>query len=157
MCMLSRFSPVRLFAALWTVAHQVPLSIEFSRQENWSGLPCLPPGDLSHPGIKPTSPVTPALQADSLLLSHQGSLFTGLYYHISRIKLMNAQDKNICWTWYTYIVAYFFQDTNKRNAEASLRIYRISELSYKRQWGVWGRALTYIHCVFSHVQLFNHA
>ena len=40
----------------------------FSRQEYWSGLPCPPPGDLSDPGIKPGSP---ALQADSLLLSHR--------------------------------------------------------------------------------------
>ena len=45
----------------------------FSRQEYWSGLPFPPPGDLPDPGIGPMSPVTPALQADSLLLSHQGS------------------------------------------------------------------------------------
>ena len=44
--MLSRFSHVRLYATLWTLAHQVPLSMEFSRQEYWSGLPCPPPGDL---------------------------------------------------------------------------------------------------------------
>ena len=47
----------------WTVAPQAPLFMEFSRQEYWSGLPCLPPGDLPNPGIKPRSP---ALQADSL-------------------------------------------------------------------------------------------
>ena len=47
----------------WTVAHQAPLSVEFSRQEYWSGLPFPPPGDLPHPGIKPGSP---ALWADSL-------------------------------------------------------------------------------------------
>jgi len=46
----------------------------FSSQEYWSGLPCPPPGDLPDPRIEPTSPVAPALQADSLLLSHQGSL-----------------------------------------------------------------------------------
>ena len=68
--MLSHFSRVQLFETLWTVAYQAPLSIEFSRQENWSGLPCLPSGDLSHPGIKPTFPATPALQVDSLPLSH---------------------------------------------------------------------------------------
>ena len=44
--------------------------MEFSRQEYWSGLPCPPPGDLPHSGIKPASPVAPALQVDSLLLSH---------------------------------------------------------------------------------------
>ena len=50
-------------ATLWTVAHQAPYSMGFSRQEYWSGLPCPPPGDLPNPGIKPRSPI---LQADSL-------------------------------------------------------------------------------------------
>ena len=61
--MPSRFSGVWLFATPWTVAHQAPLSMGFSRQECWSGLPCPPPGALPNPGIKPRSP---ALQADSL-------------------------------------------------------------------------------------------
>ena len=65
-CVLSR---VRLFVAPWTVAHQAPLSMGFSRQECWSGLPCPPPGGLPDPGIKPMSPASPAVQADSLLLS----------------------------------------------------------------------------------------
>ena len=47
----------------WTVVHQAPLSMEFSRQEYWSGLPCPSPRDLPDPGIKPGSPT---LQADSL-------------------------------------------------------------------------------------------
>jgi len=45
----------------------------FSRREYWSGLSSPPPGDLPNPGIEPPSPVAPALQADSLPLSHQGS------------------------------------------------------------------------------------
>ena len=40
---------------------QAPLSMGFSRQEYWSGLPCSPPGDLSHPGIEPVFPMSPAL------------------------------------------------------------------------------------------------
>ena len=52
-CMPSHFSHVWLFATPWTVAHQAPPSMEFSRQEYWSGLPCPPPGDLPDPGIKP--------------------------------------------------------------------------------------------------------
>ena len=52
-CMLSRFSPVRLFTILCTVARQAPLSMGFSRQEYWGELPCPPPGDLPDPGIKP--------------------------------------------------------------------------------------------------------
>ena len=47
----------------WTIALQAPLSMGFSRPENWSGLPCPPPGDLPNPGIEAGSP---ALQADSL-------------------------------------------------------------------------------------------
>ena len=53
---------VRLFATLWTVALQAPLSMGFSRQGYWSRLPCPPPGDLPNPGIELRSP---ALQADS--------------------------------------------------------------------------------------------
>ena len=64
-CMLSRFSPVQLFAALWTLARQAPLSTGFSRQEYWSGLPCPSPGGLPNPGIEPGLLVSPALQADS--------------------------------------------------------------------------------------------
>ena len=52
---------VRLFVTPWTVAHQVPLSMEFSRQEYWSGLRFPPPGDFPDPGIKPESPMSPAL------------------------------------------------------------------------------------------------
>ena len=69
-CNCCWLSCVRLCAVLWTLAFQAPLSMGFSRQEYWSGLPCLPPGDLPDLGIEPGSP---ALQADSLLLSHQGS------------------------------------------------------------------------------------
>ena len=46
------FSHVGLFATPWTVAHQAPLSMGFSRQEYWSGLPCPPPGDLPNPGLR---------------------------------------------------------------------------------------------------------
>ena len=55
------------------LARQAPLSMGFSRQEYWSGLPCPPSGDLSDPWIKPVSSVAPELQANSLLLSHWGS------------------------------------------------------------------------------------
>ena len=56
-------SPVQLFATLWTVAYQAPLSMGFSREEYWSGLPFPSPGDLPNPGIEPGSP---ALEADAL-------------------------------------------------------------------------------------------
>ena len=58
--MLSR---VQLFATLWSVAHQTPLSMGFFRQEYWSGLPFPSPGDLPNPRTEPKSPVS---QVDSL-------------------------------------------------------------------------------------------
>ena len=61
----SRFSHVRFFVTPWTVARQTPLSMRFSRQEYWSGLPCPPLGDLPDPGIETAAPAAPALQADS--------------------------------------------------------------------------------------------
>ena len=54
-------SCVRLLATLWAVVHEAPLSMGFPRQEYWSGLPFLTPGDLLDPGIKPASLVFPAL------------------------------------------------------------------------------------------------
>ena len=66
-CLVSR---VQLFATLWTVAHQAPLSLGFSRQEYWSGLPFPPPGDVPDPGTEPAFPMFPVMQVDSLMLNH---------------------------------------------------------------------------------------
>ena len=63
-------SRIQLFVTPWTIVRKSPLSMEFSRQEYWSGLPFPPPGDLLHLGIESMSP---ALQVDSLSLSHLGS------------------------------------------------------------------------------------
>ena len=62
-------SHVWLFATPWTVASQAPLSMQFSRQEYWSGLPCSLPGNLPNPGIKPTSLMSPALAGVSFITS----------------------------------------------------------------------------------------
>ena len=72
-CLLNHFSRVQLFATLWTVACQAPLSMEFSKQEYWSGLPFPSPGDLPNSGIEPVFPVAPALHVDPVPLSHQRS------------------------------------------------------------------------------------
>ena len=64
-------SHVRLFATPWTVAYKAPLSMEFSRQEYWSGSPFPSPRDLPKPGIEPG---WPALQADALLSEPPGKL-----------------------------------------------------------------------------------
>ena len=85
-CVLSFFSRVRLFTILWTKAHQAQMSMGFSRQEYWSGLPCPAPGNF------PTqeSPAAPALQADSLPLSHreaQGLIQIRSDQSLSRVRL----------------------------------------------------------------------
>ena len=64
-------SRVRLFETPWTVAHQTPQSMEFSKQEYWSGLPFPSPGNLPNPRIEPRSP---ALQADALPLGPREAL-----------------------------------------------------------------------------------
>ena len=79
---LSLFSHVWLFATLWTVACQVPLSMGFSRQEYWSGLPFPSSGELSNPEIKSWSPW---LQAD-YCLSHQGSNKNKKWFIFKKIK-----------------------------------------------------------------------
>ena len=66
---------VRLFATLWTVACQAPLSMGFSRPEYWNELSCPPPGELLNPGIEP---VSPALQVDSLSTEPPGKPFPSL-------------------------------------------------------------------------------
>ena len=63
----------------WTVAHQAPLSMGFPRREYWSGLPFPLPEDLANPGIEAPSPVSPALQADSLPAEPSGQSYTELY------------------------------------------------------------------------------
>ena len=66
-------SCVQLFVTLWTAAHQAPLSMGFSRQENWSGLPCPPPEDPPDPGIEPTCLVSPALAGGFFTTGAPGS------------------------------------------------------------------------------------
>ena len=74
-------SCVQLFSLLWAVTHQAPLSMGFSRQEYWSGLPFPSPGDLTDPGIKLRSP---ALQVDSLPSEPPGK--QAHYLHFLSIK-----------------------------------------------------------------------
>ena len=83
-CVLSHFSLVQLFETFWTVTHQAPLSMGFSRQEHWSELPCPPAGDLPDPGIEPVSLTSPSLAGGLLTRSttcagRQG--FYQLYLH----------------------------------------------------------------------------
>ena len=62
----------------WTVALQAPLSMEFSRQEHWNGLPFPPPGDLPNPGIKPVFLASPALAGGPSTIVPSGKPFNFL-------------------------------------------------------------------------------
>ena len=84
-CVARCFSRVQLSVTPWTVAHQAPLSIAFSRQEYWSRLPFPSPGNLPNPGIESRSP---ALQVDSLPAEPQGkpkNTGVGCYFLLQRI------------------------------------------------------------------------
>ena len=81
MYMPSLFSCVQLFVTPWTVAQQDPLSLEFSRQEYWRGLPFPSPGDPPYPGINPMSP------AWQVALSHLGSqvyIYSGILFSLKK-------------------------------------------------------------------------
>ena len=88
---------VQLFATPWTVAHQAPLSMGFSRQECWSGLPCPSPGDLPDPGIESRSP---ALQADSLWFEPPGrlnaSIVRSIFNSPGKIIQFSSVAKSLC-------------------------------------------------------------
>ena len=78
-CVLSHFSHTRLCVTLWTAARQAPLSVRFSRQKYWSGLPCPPPENLPDPGIEPASLMSPTL--------------AGRFYTTSTVSVLHL----ICW------------------------------------------------------------
>ena len=82
---------VQLCATPWTIAHQTPLSVEFSRQEYWKGLPFPPPEDLYDPGIESKSPASPALAGRFFTTVPQGSLRQAydLSKHIVHLKSMH--------------------------------------------------------------------
>ena len=93
-CVLSCYSPVQLFATPWTIAHQAPLSMGFSRQEYWSGLPCPSPGDLPDPGIEPEFPTSSALAGRSLTPS------TTWVSHLFFFRERNKVKQKEFWTFY---------------------------------------------------------
>ena len=103
------------FETPWTVAHQAPLSMEFSRQEYWSGLPFPSPGDLPDPGIEPRSPT---LQADSLPSKPPGKPQNIVYLPIEENPTINSLNK-----------VYFFHLV--RNSEAKFGSYSPSHIVFQ--------------------------
>ena len=107
----------------WTVACPVPLSMGFSRQEDWSGLSCPPPGDLPDPGIKPTSPVAPEVQVDSLSLSRLGSPRMAISLKI--IKITNIDEdieklEFLCTAGMAFLLGYIY--SQRHSSEEWLNI-----------------------------------
>ena len=107
-----------------TVAHQAPLSMGFSRQEYWSGLPCPAPGDLPDPGIKPVSLVSPALA---------GGFFTTSATWETHV-LYQSSSKRVSWT------SIAGELVNDANPPAPSQTYRISSSK-----GTWQPGLSTSH------------
>ena len=123
------------------VAHQAPLSMGFSRKEYWSALPFSSPRDLPDPGIKPASP---ALQADSLPLNHQGSfIYTFIYIYI--YLFLNLSDHGFI----TVSINYFIQLHKIHNKHISYikGINKVRQLSQRKM---------YIHIYHKDLQTYLH-
>ena len=95
-------SRVQLFATPWTVAHQAPQSMEFSRQEYWSGFPFPSPGDLPNPGIEPGSP---ALQADALLSEPPGKQIISGTTKVKRLYRMRQEVRDLTRTFLNFLLS----------------------------------------------------
>ena len=113
---LSHFSRVWLFATLWTVDPQAPLSMGFSKQESWRGLPCHPLGDLPDPGIKPAPVMSPTLQADSLPPSYQRSPVLTL--SSARMRRERKRVENVIW----------------KNNSWNLQTAHVAQYGKKKKW-----------------------
>ena len=107
-CVLSCFICVLLFLTPWTVAHQVPLSTGFSRQDCWSRLPCPPPGDLTNPESEATSLTSPALAGGFFTTSTAWLLI--IYSRQSSVVLTSYEDFSLSWILCTdNLIYYVFQ------------------------------------------------
>ena len=97
-CVLSR---VRLFVTPWTVDHQAPLSMGFSRQEYWTGLPCPPPGDLPNPEMEPMSLISLAL-AGRFFTTSATITYQHINVHLFIFKILDRFEAN------KYTLLFFF-------------------------------------------------
>ena len=112
-CLLSCFSRVWPFATLWTIAHQVPLSMGFSRQEYWSVLPSLPPGDLPYPGIEPVSLMSPALASGFFTTSATREAQCAYRYCLMMLAhlscLLCSKNYSKCFMYVKLLIAFSFE------------------------------------------------
>ena len=100
-CVLNHFSHVWLFVTLWTVTHQASLSMGFSRQEYWSGLPCPPPGSCPKPRTESESLMSPALAGRFFTTSTTWEA----RYLLLNFKLMESQYVCLCFwlLWFSIV------------------------------------------------------
>ena len=108
MLSVCKLSPVLLFATLWTVAHQAPLSMGFSRQEYWSGLPFPSPGDLPHPGIEPASPAFLLHCRQILYCWTIGEAHNSKKYHILKLPIWLYGSQHLYIMWQRLEDTFFF-------------------------------------------------
>ena len=132
-------SYVQLFATPWPVACQAPLSMGFSRQEYWSGLPCPPPGDLSNLGIEPVSLLSPALAGRFFTTSATQEALAPIFILIQIISLLSLSPRHcqifniiqltfICfWLHWVFIVAYRLSLVEDSEGYSSCRSQALSE------------------------------
>ena len=147
--MLSRFSHVSLFVTLWTVARLAPLSIGFSRQEHWSGLPCPPPGNLPYPEIKTRS----TLQVYSLPSEPPGKpKNTGVGSLTLLQGIFQTQELNQGLLPCRQIL---YQQSQEQYPliQESISLFALLRLSTDWRRPGLGRAICFIHSTDSHVSL----
>ena len=150
-CVLSCFSPVQLCGTLWTVARQVPLSIGFSRQEYWSGLPCPSPGELPDPEMESASLLSPAFV---------GSFFFFFFFfflplvlpgkpHLTyRRNLMIRWGQPACLNLPTSLIL-----DSARRKRREIKVQSCSELGPSKEWGHhMGRIWLGCSCLCTYIQ-----
>ena len=126
--MLSHFSCVQIFATPWTVARQASLSMGFSRQEYWSGLPCPPPGDLPDTGTEPASLTPPPLAGWFSTTNASWEAWLTSYY----------EQDTMQWLYYTHKRSWFLPQPIWSSCwylEAIIILHTQGRKSWKGRWG----------------------
>ena len=147
MCVLSCFSPVQLCGTLWTVARQVPLSIGFSRQEYWSGLPCPSPGELPDPEMESASLLSPAF-VGRFFFFFLPLVLPGKPHLTYRRNLMIRWGQPACLNLPTSLIL-----DSARRKRREIKVQSCSELGPSKEWGHhMGRIWLGCSCLCTYIQ-----
>ena len=147
--------PCPLFTTPWSVTHRAPLSVGFSRQDYWSGLPCPPPGDLPHPVTESRSPTW---QADSLPAEAPGKagfahgsieINAALSIHPTRRERLNKDTEGCFWGG-RVDQPWGERGGGRRGSEERTGVRRAASLPSnvctKRRWSPWTHTCLMCHC-----------